>query len=73
MGTAAHYRGPASMSSMSGRREYKIKLTDFQLQILINGLKMLRENERYDPVTKKELKNILSAVEQAKYEPKENT
>lgn len=61
------------MSSMSGRREYKIKLTDFQLQILINGLKMIRENERYDPVTKKELKNILSAVEQAKYEPKENT
>jgi hypothetical protein len=61
------------MSSMFGRREYKIKLTDFQLQILTDGLKKLRENERYDPVTKKELKNILSAFEQARYEPKENT
>jgi hypothetical protein len=53
---------------MAGRNQYKIKLTDFQIQILINGLKTLRENERYDPVTKKELKNILSAIEQAKYE-----
>jgi predicted neutral ceramidase superfamily lipid hydrolase len=31
----------------------------------------MRENERYDPVTKKELKNIVNAVEQAVQKSKE--
>jgi hypothetical protein len=52
---------------MSLRKEYKINLTDFQLQILREGIKQLRAQRDCDAVSKTEYKNILTSLERAEY------